>query len=112
MLCSLFDVVSHALKESIVRTQPLNQEKFNFRISVAQLVVGIIISPFVLQVSKTYEDYGAHIDVDPKSMSLGEFMGWYFSNGFGCLFEVDDKDPRCDYSAVFLLGYVISLFML
>ena len=24
MLCSLFDVVSHALKESIVRTQPVN----------------------------------------------------------------------------------------
>ena len=35
LLCSLFDVISHALKESIVRSQPLNQEKFNFRISLA-----------------------------------------------------------------------------
>ena len=35
LLCSLFDVVSHSLKESIVRSQPLNQEKFNFRISIA-----------------------------------------------------------------------------
>ena len=35
LLSSLFDVISHALKESIVRSQPLNQDKFNFRISVA-----------------------------------------------------------------------------
>ena len=52
LLCSLFDVVSHALKESIVRSQPLNQEKFNFRISMAQLIVGIVITPFILQMSK------------------------------------------------------------
>ena len=35
MLCSLFDVISHAMKESLVRNQILNQEKFNFRISLA-----------------------------------------------------------------------------
>jgi hypothetical protein len=30
--CGL-DVVSHTIKEILVRTQPLNQEKFNFKIS-------------------------------------------------------------------------------
>jgi len=30
----LLDVVSHTIKEIIVRTQPLNQEKFNFRVSI------------------------------------------------------------------------------
>ena len=51
LLCSLFDVVSHALKESIVRTQPLNQENFTFKISVAQLFVGLLITPFILAIS-------------------------------------------------------------
>lgn len=35
LMCSVFDVISHALKESIVRTAPVSQEKFNFRISLA-----------------------------------------------------------------------------
>ena len=83
LLCSLFDVVSHALKESIVRSQPINQEKFNFRISVAQLVVGLIITPFILQISKQYEDYsGSPIEADnPKNMALSDFMAEYFSLG-------------------------------
>ena len=52
LLSSLFDVISHALKESIVRSQPLNQDKFNFRISVAQLVVGVLMTPFILRISQ------------------------------------------------------------
>ena len=57
MLSSLFDVISHAFKESIVRTKPVNQEKFNFHISLAQFIVGVAMSPVVLSVSKEYEDY-------------------------------------------------------
>ena len=73
MLCSLFDVISHALKESIVRSQPINQEKFNFRISLAQLMVGLVISPFVLQISREYEDWSA-LPFDAKQMTILEFM--------------------------------------
>ena len=57
LLSSLLDVISHSIKESIVRTQPLNQDRFNFKISIAQLVVGVILTPIILQISKTYEDY-------------------------------------------------------
>ena len=91
MLCSLFDVVSHAFKESIVRTKPVNQEKFNFRISVAQFVVGLAISPLVLSVSKEYEDYH-NLPFDPNEKSLGEFMQWYFGEGLKCLFMVSSED--------------------
>ena len=83
---------------------------FNFRISLAQLIVGIVISPFVLQVSKSYEDYGAADNV--TEMSLGTFMKWYFGKGFSCLLELDNDDERCDYSFIYLMGYVISLFLL
>ena len=113
LLCSLFDVISHALKESIVRAQPLNQEKFNYRISLAQLGTGIVMTPFVLQVSKEYEDYSGNTAIaDPKNMPLWEFMAAYFSEGLSCLFQVENKLGRCDYSFVYLLGYVFSLFVL
>ena len=113
LLCSLFDVVSHALKESIVRNQPLNQEKFNFRISIAQLVVGVVMTPFILQISKQYEDYSKNKQIeDPKDLPLGEFIRDYFSEGFSCLLELNDETKECHYSFVFLLGYVFSLFVL
>lgn len=114
LLCSLFDVISHALKESIVRNQMLNQEKFNFKISLAQLVVGVIITPFVLQVSKEYEDYSANTEItNPKDIPLFEFMGDYFSEGMTCLFQIEEKSTdRCNYSFVYLLGYVFSLFVM
>ena len=52
LICSFLDVLSHALKESIVRNQPLNQERFNFRVSIAQFVVGICMTPIILSISR------------------------------------------------------------
>ena len=75
--------------------------------------MGLIITPFILQVSKNYEDYDGSDVVDPKDMDLSDFMGIYFREGFTCLFDTDDaNDARCDYSFLFLLGYVVSLFVL
>lgn len=34
ILSAVLDVISHTTKEALVRSQPLNQEKFNFRISL------------------------------------------------------------------------------
>ena len=45
-------------------------------------------------------------------MSLWDFMGAYFREGLSCLFQVENKLERCDYSFVYLLGYVFSLFIL
>lgn len=44
---------------------------------MAQLVVGILISPIILAFSKEYVIYNDVIK-DPKDMNLGEFMGTYF----------------------------------
>ena len=57
LLCSVFDSTSHALKESIVRSQPLDQEEFSFRISVSQFVVGLILTPAIISISQQYENY-------------------------------------------------------
>ena len=59
LLCAFFDSASHILKESIVRSQPLEQEEFIFKISVSQFIVGLVITPAILMISKYFEDYGS-----------------------------------------------------
>jgi len=62
--------------------------------------------------SKEYEDYSKNTEIDPTKMELSEFMGAYFREGFKCLVMVDNKSDTCNYSFVYLLGYVFSLFVL
>ena len=47
ILSSILDAISHTIKEALVRTQPLNQEQFNFKISVFQLIIGLITLPLI-----------------------------------------------------------------
>lgn len=35
LICAVLDVLSHALKESLVRSMPLEQAKFNYNISIS-----------------------------------------------------------------------------
>ena len=62
--------------------------------------------------SKEYEDYSENKEIDPKNMELSEFMGAYFREGLECLVMVDNKKDTCNYSFVYLIGYVFSLFVL
>jgi hypothetical protein len=47
----VIDVISHAIKENLVRSQPLNQEKFNLKISISQFVIGVLLTPVILAIS-------------------------------------------------------------
>lgn len=88
LAASFLDVLSHSLKECVVRSQPLDQEKFNFKIAVSQFLVGLLITPFVLQVSKWKDDYSGTPLADQASISLFEFMVKYFSLGLQCVFAI------------------------
>ena len=57
LLCSVFDSASHALKESIVRSQPLDQEEFSFKISISQFVVGLLLAPAIIYFSQQEINY-------------------------------------------------------
>ena len=50
--------------------------------------------------------------LDVKNMTLSDFISTYFSEGLSCLFMVDNKGNTCNYSFVYLFGYVLSLFTL
>lgn len=56
MLSSVFDVVSLAIKEGLVRSQPLNQARFNFKIALSQFVVACIMIPIILSIAKELDD--------------------------------------------------------
>ena len=47
----VIDVISHSIKESLVRSQPMNQEKFNLKIAISQFLIGLAITPLILQFS-------------------------------------------------------------
>ena len=57
IVSAFLDVLSHLLKECIVRSQPIDQEKFNLKITISQFIVGVCIAPVVLAISKWKEDY-------------------------------------------------------
>jgi hypothetical protein len=61
IICAVLDVLSHWLKESLIRSTPLEQSKFNYNISISQLVVGLVLSPFVLLISRHFESYGINV---------------------------------------------------
>lgn len=112
-LSSLFDVISHSIKESIVRSQPLNQDKLNIRVAVAQLFVGVLITPIILKISKEYEDYAENPAFDGiETMSFAEFMQIYFTEGFSCLVIMGNPDDTCNFILFYLVAYVGSLFVL
>jgi len=55
--CGVMLALSHNLKESIIRTQPLDMTNFNFKVSVAQLVVVVLTTPLVMLFCKRYERF-------------------------------------------------------
>lgn len=82
--------MSHSLKESLVRGIPINQQKFNLNISVAQLVACLILSPILLAISFKYDTYpdGSQLHkLQIEEASFGAFYGKYMQVGFECAFN-------------------------
>lgn len=87
---------------------------FSFRVSVSQLIVGLLITPAILAISKEYENYDnsplANVAADG---SLSAFIGAYFATGFECVFSMSASDSsHCEFSLFYLIGYVVSIFVI
>lgn len=89
-ICAALDVCSHALKESLIRSIPLEQEKFNYNISISQLIVGLALSPIILAISRKYESYGTNILA--SDTTYYEFLGNYAKYGFGCVLNFKSEE--------------------
>jgi len=81
------------------------------------LIIGLLLTPFILYICKS-TDYGKEDDVDNpyvlyKDDDAFVFMGKYFKLSFNCIFSVNNEEhPGCNYSFLYLIGYVTALFVL
>ena len=94
ILSSILDAISHTIKEALVRTQPLNQEEFNFKISVFQLIIGILALPLmkITQPDKNSDTVSPFKEDRFYDMNWLEYMGEYVAYGLGCVFDTIDKE--------------------
>ena len=82
-----FDVLSHGLKESLVRGTPINVTKFNLNISIAQLIAGFVMSPILLAINKQCVNYPLPPLSKFKTAAFHEFYRAYFVNGMKCAYD-------------------------
>jgi hypothetical protein len=108
IVASVIELISHSLKEQVVRSQPIDQDNFSFKVSLSQFLIGLLISPISVSMSKKYIDY-SETTLDPDNVSFGTFMGDYFSYGIVCVFGSTKHDEYCQLSFVFVLGYVLAI---
>jgi len=112
------DVVSHTIKEALVRSQPLNQESFNFQVSVFQVCIGLLLLPLIKATqAKNLEDspfYGPEFE----DMNFLEYAGVYIKYGLLCVVGSESEDPKwsnfgeCSNSEFYIIGYTLSLFVI
>jgi hypothetical protein len=121
ILSSILDAISHTIKEALVRTQPLNQEQFNFKISVFQLIIGLILLPMIklTQPDKSSDTESPFKESRFYEMNWIEYMADYVGYGLGCVFDTIDKDHhkfnnhgQCESAWFFIIGYTLSLFLI
>jgi hypothetical protein len=64
---------------------PIDQGKFNLRISVAQLIAAVVLSPILLSISYNYDNYADNSKLDQlqkNNAPFFEFFTTYMSLGF------------------------------
>ena len=112
-LSTLLEVVSLGIKEGLVRSQPINNEKFNFKISLGQFIIGILITPIIVDIYVSNES-GEGSDF---TGNLWTDMGKYVSDGFTWVTFFGNAEEKSgflkywNFSLIYILGYTISTFI-
>ena len=87
-LSALLEVISLGIKEGLVRSQPINNEKFNFKISLGQFLVGLAITPIIVDIYTSSTHQG-------KENSTWENIGLYLVDGLSCVTSfTESNDPK------------------
>ena len=108
VLSTFLNVLSMSIKEGLVINQAVNNEKFNFKISISQLLGGLLITPIVVQL------YMVASKDDPDAP---QNLWLYLKEGIQCIgaFSASSSNmPRqefCQFSLIYILGYAIATFL-
>lgn len=93
-----------------MRSQPLNQEKFNLKISISQFILGVILTPVILAMSLSLDNFNE--PDDPlngfENSGFGVFFKAYMEMGIKCIFQVTD-DVRLE--AANILGELMPILI-
>jgi predicted small integral membrane protein len=121
ILSIILDVLSHTIKEAIVRSQPLYQEAFNFRVSVCQLILSLCLIPIIkMTQSRTLED-SPFFGEKYEDMNFLQYSFEYTKFGLMCFMGIKPSDEnhgkfyndgQCSNVWVYLIGYTASLFII
>lgn len=104
------EVISLGIKEGLVRSQPINNEKFNFKISLGQFLIGLAITPIIVDIYTSSTHQG-------KDNSTWENIGLYLVDGLSCVTSFSESnDPKeevkgCSFSLFYIIGYTVSTFV-
>jgi hypothetical protein len=94
LFSAAFDIISHGIKETIVRKNPIDQGKFNLKTSIAQLAAGILLSPVLLSISYKYDAYDIKSPLGQLKQTEAPFSQFYleyFQYGLLCAFNFQDS---------------------
>lgn len=111
-LSAFLEVLSLGIKEGLVRSQPINNEKFNFKISLGQFLVGLAITPIIVDIYTSSSS--AQNDTEN---STWENIGTYLKEGLECVTSFKDSDTDdapvrgCSFSLFYIIGYTLSTFL-
>lgn len=78
VLSAVLEAISVAIKEGLVRSQPLNNEKFNFKVSLGQFIIGILIMPIIVDIYTSSTKQG-------QENTTWENIGTYVVDGLKCV---------------------------
>jgi len=101
------------IKDDIVHKQKPEKKYFDFKVSLTQTVFALLVTPVVLAFSKAYENYCGPLSAK-DGMGYFEFLGLYFYNGFGCIFDfapesISHPAQQCSFSIIYVLLYCLAL---
>ena len=104
---SLLEVISLSIKECLVRSQPINNEKFNFKISICQFLIGLALTPIIIDIYVSSGGKYSDGIISETAQYISEGLKWVVS--FGNSNEI--KDQYCNFSFIYIIGYWFSTFL-
>lgn len=124
---SVCDVISNCIKEALVRSQPMNQERFNFQVGVFQLIIGVILLAVikVAYLSQSGRESSPFGSPEVQDMNVFSFAALYVKLSYQCIFytkgqgdydSIDEynkyqNEGECNHAIWYIVGYTMSIFI-
>lgn len=109
VLSAVLEAISLGIKEGLVKSQPINNEKFNFKVSLGQFIVGILIMPIIVDIYTSSTKKG-------QENTTWENIGNYLVDGLRCVTSFSEQDTSeettgCSYALLYIIGYTLATFL-